>query len=157
MSSLTAAKVTSQLTDSEFDQLFRDHYQLVYRTAFSVTRSAEDAEDVLQEAFLKAFENLRLCLSVLHLSVRTVNLRTDRFQEAASDSFMGATDLADFLVMKGIPFRSAHEIVARAVRAALDEHKQLHEMDLAAFSPFFLELPADYLAPENIVARKNSG
>lgn len=110
-----------------------------------------------KEAFLKAFENVRLCLSVLHLSVRTVNLRTDRFQQAASDSFMGATDLADFLVMKGIPFRSAHEIVARAVRAALDERKQLHEMDLAVFSPFFSELPADYLAPENIVARKNSG
>ena len=53
MSALTAVKVTSQLTDSEFDQLFRDHYQLVYRTAFSVTRCAEDAEDVLQSVFLK--------------------------------------------------------------------------------------------------------
>jgi len=110
-----------------------------------------------KEAFLKAFENVRLCLSVLRLSVRTVTLRTDRLQRAASDSFMGATDLADFLVMKGIPFRSAHEIVARAVRAALDEHKQLNEIDLAAFSPFFSELPPDYLAPENIVGRKNSG
>jgi RNA polymerase sigma factor (sigma-70 family) len=53
MSAVTAAKVTSQLTDAEFDQLFRDHYQLVYRTAFSVTRSAEDAEDVLQTVFLR--------------------------------------------------------------------------------------------------------
>jgi RNA polymerase sigma-70 factor (ECF subfamily) len=53
MSAVTAVKVTGQLTDSEFDQLFRDHYQLVYRTAFSVTRSAEDAEDVLQTIFLK--------------------------------------------------------------------------------------------------------
>ena len=61
------------------------------------------------------FENVRLCLSVLGLSVATVKLRTDRLQRAASDSFMGATDLADFLVMKGVPFRSAHEIVARAV------------------------------------------
>src|SRR5262249_2640169 len=38
--------------ESEFDQLFREHYQLVYRTAFSVTRSEEDAEDVLQTIFL---------------------------------------------------------------------------------------------------------
>jgi RNA polymerase sigma-70 factor (ECF subfamily) len=53
MSAVTAAKVTSQLTDAEFDQLFRDHYQLVYRTAFTVTRSAEDAEDVLQTVFLR--------------------------------------------------------------------------------------------------------
>jgi hypothetical protein len=53
MSAVTAFKVTSQLTDSEFDQLFREHYQLVYRTAFSVTRSAEDAEDVLQTIFMR--------------------------------------------------------------------------------------------------------
>src|SRR5256712_5746864 len=107
-----------------------------------------------KEAFLKAFENVRLSLSVLRLSVRTVTLKTDRLEKASADSFMGATDLADFLVMKGVPFRSSHEIVARAVRAALQENKQLNEIDLAAFSPLFSELPADYLAPENIVNRK---
>jgi len=108
-----------------------------------------------KEAFLKAFENVRLCLSVLRLSVRTVTLRSDRLAQAASDSFMGATDLADFLVMKGVPFRNAHEIVARAVRDALDQKKQLSQIDLTRFSPHFAELPADYLAPENIVARKS--
>ena len=107
-----------------------------------------------KEAFLKAFENVRLCLSVLRLSVGTVTLRTERLEVAASDSFMGATDLADLLVMKGVPFRNAHEIVARAVRQALEQKKQLTEIDLTAFSPHFSELPADYLAPKNIVARK---
>jgi len=58
------------------------------------------------------------------------------------------------LVTKGVPFRSAHEIVARAVREALDQKKQLNEIDLSAFSPFFSELPPDYLSPENIVNRK---
>src|SRR5437870_1503267 len=76
-----------------------------------------------KEAFLKAFENVRLSLSVLRLSVRTVTIKTDRTERAAADSFMGATDLADFLVMKGVPFRSAHEIVARAVREALQQNK----------------------------------
>jgi argininosuccinate lyase len=108
-----------------------------------------------KEAFLKAFENVRLCLSVLRLSVRTVQLRTDRLEQAAADSFMGATDLADFLVMKGVPFRNAHEIVARAVREALEHGKQLNEIDLSGFSPFFSELPKDYLKPENIVSRKS--
>jgi argininosuccinate lyase len=107
-----------------------------------------------KEAFLKALENVRLCLSLLRLSLRTVVLRTDRLEEAAADSFMGATDLADVLVMKGVPFRSAHEIVARAVREALEQRKQLIEVDLARFSPFFAELPADYLSPSNIVNRK---
>ena len=108
-----------------------------------------------KETLLKAFENVRLSLSVLRLTVRTVTIRTDRTEKAAADSFMGATDLADFLVMKGVPFRSAHEIVARAVREALQQNKQLTEIDLTAFSPFFSELPADYLTPENIVNRKS--
>jgi len=107
-----------------------------------------------KEAVLKTFENVRLSLSVLRLSVRTVTLKTDRLEKAASDSFMGATDLADFLVMKGVPFRSAHEIVARAVREALDQKKQLDQIDLSAFSPFFTDLPAGYLTAENIVNRK---
>src|SRR2546425_4241191 len=108
-----------------------------------------------KEALLKAFENVRLSLSVLRLSVRTVTIKTDRTETAASDSFMGATDLADFLVMKGVPFRSSHEIVARAVREALQRNQQLNEIDLTTFSAFFSELPPDYLAPENIVNRKS--
>jgi len=107
-----------------------------------------------KEAFLKVFENVRLSLSVLRLSVRTVVLKTDRTEKAAADSFMGATDLADFLVTKGVPFRTAHEIVGRAVRAALEQQKELSEINLAAYSPFFAELPADYLNPENVVNRK---
>src|SRR6516162_9417273 len=108
-----------------------------------------------KEAFLKAYENVRLTLSVLRLSVQTVTLKTERLEKAAADSFMGATDLADFLVKQGIPFRQAHEIVARAVRSALDQKKQLTEVDLTQFSALFSELPSDYLSPENIVNRKN--
>jgi len=109
-----------------------------------------------KEAFLTAFQNVRTTLSVLRLTVRTVEVKGERMLEAASDSFMGATDLADYLVLRGMPFRKAHEVVARAVRAALNEGKQLAEMKLAEFSPEFAELPEDYLLASNIVARKNA-
>jgi argininosuccinate lyase len=109
-----------------------------------------------KEAFLKAFENVRLCLTVLRLTVRTATVKTDRTQQAAADSLMGATDLADFLVMKGLPFRTAHEIVGRAVREAVEQNKQLGEIPLTTYSPLFEGLPADYLTPENIVNRKGS-
>ena len=69
---------------------------------------------------------------------------------------MGATDLADYLVLRGMPFRKAHEVVAQAVRAALNEGKQLSEVDMTHFSPEFSDLPKDYLLPSNIVARKNA-
>jgi argininosuccinate lyase len=108
-----------------------------------------------KEAMLTAFQNIRLTLSVLRLTVRTVVLNGETMQEAASDSFMGATDLADYLVLKGVPFRTAHDIVARAVRSALTEGKQLADVDLKSFSPEFSDLPEDYLLPSNIVARKD--
>jgi argininosuccinate lyase len=108
-----------------------------------------------KQSFITVFQNLRLTFSVLRLTVQTVQLNAPRMLEAASDSFMGATDLADYLVGKGVAFRSAHEIVARAVRQALAEGKQLSEMDLASFSSDFADLPPDYLLPANIVARKD--
>jgi argininosuccinate lyase len=109
-----------------------------------------------KEALLTAFENLRLTLSVLRITVGSVKLNAETMLHAASDSFMGATDLADFLVRAGMPFRKAHEVVARAVRVALDENKPLSGVKLSDFSPEFANLPADYLAPANIVARKNA-
>ena len=109
-----------------------------------------------KQAFITVFQNLRLSFSVLRLTVQTVQLNAARMQEAASDSFMGATDLADYLVGKGVPFRTAHEIVARAVRQALSEGKQLSEVDLVSFSSKFADLPRDYLLPLNIVARKSA-
>jgi len=105
-------------------------------------------------AFLSTFDNVRLSMSVLRLTIRTAQLRPRAMSEAAADPFMGATDLADFLVTKGVPFRVSHEIVARAVRAAIDQGKRLDEIDLTQFSPFFAELPLDYLLPESVVARK---
>src|SRR5262245_3875790 len=78
-----------------------------------------------KQALMTVFQDIRLSFSVLRLTVQTAELNVDRMQEAASDSFMGATDLADYLVRRGVSFRSAHEIVARAVRQALAEGKQL--------------------------------
>jgi argininosuccinate lyase len=59
-------------------------------------------------------------------------------RQAAAEGFSTATDLADYLVRKGLPFRDAHEAVARAVRAASDRGVDLSELsldDLRAFSP----------------------
>src|SRR6185436_4808410 len=53
MSSIPALDVTDKRVPQEFEQLFREHSSLVYRTAFGVTGSAEDAEDVLQTIFMR--------------------------------------------------------------------------------------------------------
>jgi RNA polymerase sigma-70 factor, ECF subfamily len=53
MATITSRSATREPVDHEFDEIFRQHYQLIYRTAFGVTGSSEDAEDVLQTIFLR--------------------------------------------------------------------------------------------------------
>jgi argininosuccinate lyase len=67
-----------------------------------------------------------------------IRVKTDRMRQAAAEGFSTATDLADYLVKRGLPFRDAHEAVAHAVRTAADAGKDLSGLsleELRAFSP----------------------
>ena len=55
MTTATAINVTSEPSTEKFDELFREYYPLVFRTAFSVTGNSEDAKDVAQTIFLRLF------------------------------------------------------------------------------------------------------
>jgi hypothetical protein len=57
MSAISASEVTNDELTHEFEQIFREHSQLVYRTAYGATGNAEDAEDVLQTIFLRLLRN----------------------------------------------------------------------------------------------------
>jgi argininosuccinate lyase len=63
--------------------------------------------------------------------------------EAARRGFSTATDLADYVVVKGIPFRDAHEIVGKAVAYGIETGKDLSEMSLAELQKFSIEITAD--------------
>ena len=81
-----------------------------------------------------------------------------RMREAAREGFATATDLADYLVRKGLPFRDAHEAVARAVREAEARGVDLGELpvaDLARFSPLVGADVVDVLTLEGSVASRN--
>jgi argininosuccinate lyase len=78
-------------------------------------------------------------------------------REALREGYATATDLADYLVRKGLPFRDAHEVVARAVRAAEAAGKDLAELshaELAAFSPLVGADVAAVLTPEGSAASR---
>ena len=82
--------------------------------------------------------------------------RTERLAAAADDPLIAATDLADHLAQRGVPFRQAHEIVGRIVRAAESSGRGLADFsleELRAFSPVF-EASAVGLRPEQIVAAR---
>src|SRR5690606_25740323 len=77
---------------------------------------------------------------------------------AAMQGFATATDLADYLVRKGLPFREAHEAVAKAVRYAADKGRDLSALDLAelqAFSPLIEADALEQLTLEGSLAARN--
>ena len=64
--------------------------------------------------------------------IRTLKVNTDQMQIALDDGML-ATDLADYLVRKGVPFRESHHLVGQAVRRAEELGVPLKELDLAAY------------------------
>ena len=79
-------------------------------------------------------------------------------REAAREGFATATDLADYLVRKGMPFREAHEVVARAVRKAAEQNVDLSELpldELRQFSPLIEADALDQLSLNGALAARN--
>ena len=78
--------------------------------------------------------------------MRGITVNKENMRQAASEGFATATDLADYLVKKGMPFRDAHEVVALAVRHAVDQKVDLSELPLATLQKFAAEISDDVYA-----------
>jgi argininosuccinate lyase len=91
-----------------------------------------------KEPLFDAVDTLELTLSVAREMVRTLSFDRPALEAAASDEFLGATDLADLLVRRGVPFRESHGMVAGLVRRALERGgtlSDLSEEDVAELAP----------------------
>jgi argininosuccinate lyase len=75
-------------------------------------------------------------LTVLPPMLATLRFRPERMQRAAGENFATATDLADYLVRKGLPFRQAHEAVGRIVRHGLAAGRDLLELSVEELRQF---------------------
>ena len=84
----------------------------------------------------------------------TVN--KDNMHQAASEGFATATDLADYLTKKGMPFRDAHEVVALAVRYAVDHNVELSNLSLATLRQFATEIDEDVFSVLTLEGSLNS-
>ena len=96
-----------------------------------------------KEALFDAFDTTFACLEVSALVLRNVELNEERMQTAASEGMMNATELADYLVRKGMPFREAHETVGKIVVSAIDKRVELGELALDELRSFSNEIEAD--------------
>ncbi|HEX2200447.1 MAG TPA: argininosuccinate lyase [Gammaproteobacteria bacterium] len=83
-----------------------------------------------KEPLFDTVDTLKACLRAYIDMIPALQIKRDRLRQAAGRGFMTATDLADYLVRKGVPFRNAHAIVGRAVRQALEQGKELAQLSL---------------------------
>jgi argininosuccinate lyase len=80
-------------------------------------------------------------------------------RQAAASGYLNATDMADYLVGRGVPFRKAHEVVGKAVAYALGKSKELHELslkELQSFSSSIEEEIFEHLTLEHMISRRLS-
>jgi argininosuccinate lyase len=114
-----------------------------------------------KEPLFDAVDTLRDVLTLLAEMLPAVRPRPERMREALREGFATATDLADYLVRKGLPFRDAHEAVARAVREAEKAGKDLADLTLAelqVFSPLVgSDVPTELTAEGSAASRKHVG
>jgi argininosuccinate lyase len=89
-----------------------------------------------KEPLFDAVDTLRDCLTAMRGLVPAIEVKADNMLAAARLGFTTATDLADYLVRRNVPFRDAHEIVGRTVAHALNEGKGLEDLSLAELRQF---------------------
>ncbi|MGQ9825797.1 MAG: argininosuccinate lyase [Desulfotomaculales bacterium] len=114
-----------------------------------------------KEALFDAAETVKKCLAVFRPLVVTMQVKKEKMAQAAREGFTNATDLADYLVGKGVPFRVAHRIAGEVVSYCLQENKTLEGLTLEEyrrFSPLVAEDVYGAISIERCVeARKSPG
>ena len=89
-----------------------------------------------KEAVFDAVETVKMCLKVFAPMLSTMTARPDNMKKAAQGGFINATDLADYLVKKGLPFRSAYKISGQIVAKCISENKVLETLTLPEYKEF---------------------
>lgn len=112
-----------------------------------------------KERLFDAVDTLKACLTVMTGMLATVRFNRERMAQAVRQDFSNATDMADYLAKKGMPFREAHEVVGRAVLYCIERGKYLADCTLEefkAFSELFEEDIYQAIAPETCVNLRTS-
>ena len=107
---------------------------LMLMKAQPLAYNRDNQED--KEPLFDTVDTVKSCLRVYAELMSTVTFNRERMRESASSGFSTATDLADYLVRKGVPFRDAHAVVGKAVRHGIATNRDLAQMDLPELQEF---------------------
>ncbi|MDY0236295.1 MAG: argininosuccinate lyase [Gudongella sp.] len=89
-----------------------------------------------KEAVFDAIDTVKACLDMFTGMIKSMKFNKDRMYKASEDGYTNATDLADYLVRKGVPFRECHAISGQIVNFAIKQNKKLSEIVLESFKIF---------------------
>jgi argininosuccinate lyase len=112
-----------------------------------------------KEGMFDTVETLEGSLMLLAPMIESMTVNKDVMRKAINNDFSNATDIADYLVRKGLPFRDAHEVIGKIVLYAIQSNKFLLDLsfeEYQGFSPLFDDDIYVVLAPEHVVGVRNS-
>lgn len=112
-----------------------------------------------KEGLFDTIDTVKFSLSVYAQMIKAMRVNKDKMLLATKEDFSNATDMADYLVKKGLPFRDAHEVAGKSVSYCIEQDKWLMDLTLEEFkqfSPLFDEDILEEIKVETCVANRNS-
>ena len=136
----TGSSIMPQKKNSDMAELVRGKTGRVYGDLFALLTTLKGLplaynKDMQEdkEAVFDALETVEMCLDIFAPMIKTMRLLPDNMYKAAEEGFINATDLADYLTKKGMPFRSAYKIVGQIVAECIEKKTVLDKLPLEAY------------------------
>jgi argininosuccinate lyase len=162
----TGSSIMPQKKNPDIAELVRGKTGRVYGALMSILTTMKGLplaynKDMQEDKELTfdAIDTVKGCLALFTGMLDTMKFRREVMEDSAKNGFTNATDAADYLVGKGVPFRDAHGIVGRLVLYCIDKNISLDDMSLEEYrsiSPVFEEDIYDAISMENCVERRNT-
>jgi len=164
----TGSSIMPQKKNPDVSELIRGKTGRVYGDLVAIltilkglpmTYNRDLQED--KEPLFDAFDTVKASLEVLSDMLRHVTFNRDQMRKGAQGGFSTATDVAEYLVRLGVPFREAHAIVGKLVVHCLDKGKTLFDLTLVEFKQFYPEFTEDIFTvirvEDSVNARTSAG
>ena len=112
-----------------------------------------------KEPLFDTVDTLKMCIEVYTRMLPSIIINADNMRKACEKGYLNATDIADYLVLKGMPFREAHKVVGSLVAYALNKSKELNELDIDELKDFSILIEKDiyeFITVDKMIERRNS-
>ena len=155
----TGSSIMPQKKNSDMAELVRGKTGRVYGDLFALLTTLKGLplaynKDMQEdkEAVFDALETVEMCLDIFAPMIKTMRLLPDNMYKAAEEGFINATDLADYLTKKGMPFRSAYKIVGQIVAECIEKKTVLDKLPLESYKQHSDMFEADFYSEISLKA-----